>query len=208
MTAGPSGRVTAGALLFAENGDDPADGLARSLHERGVARSLLGAVRDLSGLVCRGFDGKIADIAADLVDLDLGDLLVAGWRKYSALIAARDRTLARPGTDEMVVLATHRLTSTHHPSVDVLIDGAKVATVAFELIVVFQLDSLVAVVRDGNLVALLGGDCLTTATLTLEEAVLAQRGRQLDLARILPLQPGIPLAHPTAEIQPQGRVCV
>jgi len=87
----------------------------------------------------------------------------------------------------------------------VLIDGAKVATIVFDLTLVFRLDPLAAIVRDGNLVAFRGGDCLATATLTVDGAKLAERERHLDLNRIVPVHPGIPLVGATAELQPQGQ---
>ena len=57
-------------------------------------------------------------MADDLVDLDLGDLLVAGWRRHSRLVEAARRTLAAPGTEEVALLAPDRVTSVHHPHVD------------------------------------------------------------------------------------------
>ena len=54
-----------------------------------------------------GADGVLA--------LDLGDLVIAGWRKQGQLAAAAERTAANPGTSELVELATHRVSSVHHP---------------------------------------------------------------------------------------------
>lgn len=193
-STGLVGPVTARVFLLGDATEsDTVDALGRSLEHRGVARSLLTGLRTLSGSAYHAVDREIAAAASGLLDLDLGDLLVAGWRKYSALIAAAERTVAYPGSEEVVVLATHRVTSTHRPYVDVLIDGAKIATLDFELTITFDLNAALAVVRDGALVALCPAECEVTATLALEHAELLQRQACLDLVPLVPVRPAIPL---------------
>ena len=72
-----------------------------------------------------------------LLDLDLGDLVIAGWRKQGQLAAAAERTAANPGSSEVVELATHRVSSVHHPFVELLVNDAHVATVTFDLDIEF-----------------------------------------------------------------------
>lgn len=50
-------------------------------------------------------------------------------------------------------LATHRITSVHRPSVELLLNDVHVATVRFKLRVEFLVRALVATVRDGHLAA-------------------------------------------------------
>jgi hypothetical protein len=177
---------------------DTANSLGQTLSRHGVARSALRGVRNLSTSALHAVDGEIGTVAQGLIDLDLGDVLVAGWRKYSALTNAAERTLAMPGSEEVVVLATHRVTSTHRPSVDLLVDGAKVNTFDFELKIVFDVVGLVAVVTSGDLVALRGGSCVITATLAIEGAQLGQRQAQGDLALMVQLHPPVPLLDTAA----------
>jgi len=54
--------------------------------------------------------------------------------------------------------------------------------------------SSAAVVRAGALAAVRGGDCLVTARLTLEGALLAEVQRRLDVAVVPPRRPAGPLA--------------
>lgn len=107
-------------------------------------------------------------------------------------------------------LAAHNVNSTHHPSVELLIDDVKAYTLVFELTVEFDLTGVVAVVRRGELVALRGGECAITVTFTFEGVPLVpQQKKSIDLAIVLPLRPAIPLVreiearqHPAVSTSP------
>jgi hypothetical protein len=184
------------ALVFLSGdaeGDDTTEILARELGQHDVARSALSGLRRISGPALHAVDCEIATVAAGLLDLGLGGAVVRAWRKYTAMTEAAERTLAVSGSEEVVVLATHRVTWTYQPHIDLLVDGNKITTFDFEMTVVYDLDGVVAVVRRGELVALRGGDCAITATLTLEGATLAQRQRRMDAALVVSLDRPIPL---------------
>jgi hypothetical protein len=180
-------------LLGAGNAGDTAEELSRSLSERGVARTGLHGLRRLSGSALGAVDREIANVTNGLLDLDIGDVLVSGWRKYGSLREAARHTLAAPGSEEVVILATHRIVATFRPCVDLLVDGVKVNTFEFELTLVLDLDGLVAVVRDGRLEALRGGDCVLTATLSLEGGQLARRQGHIDPGLVVRLDPPVAL---------------
>jgi hypothetical protein len=96
-------------------------------------------------------------MAKGLLELDLGSLALAGWRKHHDLLAAATRSAEHPGSTELVELATHQITSTHRPTVDVLVDGVRVAVLRLELEVVLLVRALVATVRGGHLIGLRSG---------------------------------------------------
>ncbi|MGH3719994.1 MAG: hypothetical protein ACRDRI_14370 [Pseudonocardiaceae bacterium] len=170
--------------------------LARSLSERGLSPFTIQGLRNLSGSAMQAVHHEIATVADGLLDLHLEGVLMSGWRKYTDLVKAAERTFASPSSEEVVVLATHRVSSTHRPSVDLLVDGVKVHTFVFELTVVFDLNGVTAVLRQGALVALRGGECVITATLTLEGTPLElSRKGHIDLALVVPLRQPIPLAR-------------
>ena len=118
---------------------------------------------------------QVAVVAHGLLDLDLGDLAIAGWRKQRQLAAAAERTAANPGSSEVVELATHRVSSPHHPFVELLVNDAHVATVTFDLDIEFVIKALVVTVRDGHVVSLHTGACDVAATLAAEGIQLANR---------------------------------
>jgi hypothetical protein len=171
--------LTASAFLFDD--EDTGRALARALDEHGVLGSLDTALGLVAQTTREAAGDQVAAVADGVLALDLGDLVVAGWRKQGQLAAAAERTAANPGTSELVELATHRVSSVHHPYVELLVNDVRVTTVNFELDLEFEVKALVATVRDGHLVSLHSGDCDLSATLTAEGVRLASRRRQFSL---------------------------
>ena len=149
---------------------------------------------------------EVSVAVAGLLDVSLIGMLAAGWQAHHDLTRAARRTLAAPGISELVRLARHEITVTQRPSVTVLIDGRRVATVELELSVVFDITALLAGVRDGRLVAVRSGRCDITATLAIGGMDVMSRQASLELPGVIPLNPGIPLlaaaAHPVGSRHP------
>jgi hypothetical protein len=202
---------TTTVFLFGET-EDSIGALAHALDEQGVFSSLGGALKDLSRAGRGAASGQLATVAHGLLDLDLGDLVVGAWRKYADLTAAAKRTFANPDSSEVVELATHCITSTHRPSVELFVDDVHVATVRFELCVEFVVKGLVATVAHGHLIALHSGTCDVTGRLAAEGRELIKREAHLELPLLLRLGDGIPLLggteHPPAvsymSVEPGG----
>jgi hypothetical protein len=136
---------------------------------------------------------EVTDAVAGLLDADLIGLLAAGWRKHHDLVAAARRTLATPGSTELIDMASHQITTAHHPSVTVLIDGRRVATLHLGLFFVFDVIALSAKISAGQLVALHSGRCEITATLAIQGTNVLTRQAHLDLPGTIPLSRGIRL---------------
>jgi hypothetical protein len=191
----PSEPLSARVFLLGDAAETT-EALTRSFSDCGVAQPSIQGLRRLSVSGLRAVDREIATVADGLFNLDFGNILMSGWRRYTALAKAAERTLATPGREERVVLVSHRVTSTHYPSVDLLVDGVKVHTFVFELKVVFDLNGVIAVLRHGDLVALRGGQCVITVTLTLEGTPLElSRKGHIDLALVIQLHRPIPLTR-------------
>ena len=170
---------TASAFLFDD--EDTGRALARALDEHGVLGSLDTALGLVAQTTREAAGDQVAAVANGVLALDLGDLVIAGWRKQGQLAAAAERTAANPGTSELVELATHRVSSVHHPYVELLVNDVRMTTVNFELDLEFEVKALVATVRDGHLVSLHSGNCDLSATLTAEDIRLASRRQQFSL---------------------------
>ena len=65
---------------------------------------------------------ETTNAARGLLDVDLTGFLVSGWQKHREVIAAARRTVAAPGSIELVDLATHQITATWHAAVNLLVD--------------------------------------------------------------------------------------
>ncbi len=182
MTTGQPFSVS--AFLFGED-QDTEQALTQTLHEHGVLGSMGSALELLSETGRETAADQVAVVAHGLLDLDLGDLVVAGWRKQGQLAAAAERTAANPGSSEVVELATHRVSSAHHPFVELLVNNVRVATVTFDLEVEFIVKALVATVRDGHVVSLRSGTCDVVATLAAEGVQLASRRAHFELPLVV-----------------------
>jgi hypothetical protein len=172
---------------------------------------------DLARLTQQGREAaeeQLASVTAGLLDLDLGDLLIYGWRTRERLVKAARETRQIPGRQDVVQLGTHRITSTHNPTVELLVDGVKMHTFRFQLTVIFDIDVAALVIRDGLLTALKAGDGTVACTLALEmpggDIDLANQQRKIDLRLIINIGHGIPLlpadagygARPVPRTQP------
>ncbi|MFE3581087.1 hypothetical protein [Streptomyces vinaceus] len=162
--------LTVRDLLLGPEAQAP-EALADSLRAHGAVTGLLPGVRGLTGAADRAVGHELAAVVNGFLDLDLVSLVASGWSKYRALKEAARRTRRSPGSEEVVALATHSVTSAHHPSVDLLVDGARAATVGVNLTVLFRITGLVAVVRDGRLVAAREGRLDLPAALRLREPI-------------------------------------
>jgi hypothetical protein len=175
---------TVSAFLFGED-QDPEQALAQALHDHGVLGSAGTALELVSEAGREAASHQVAVVANGLLDLDLGDLVIAGWRKQGQLAAAAERTAANPGSSEVVELATHRISSAHHPFVELLVNDVHLATVTFDLEVEFVVKALVVTVRDGHVVSLHTGACDVTATLAAEGVQLASRQAHFELPLVV-----------------------
>ncbi|MFE2474997.1 hypothetical protein [Streptomyces sp. NPDC059389] len=202
--------LTVRDLLLGPEGQAP-EALAESLRASGAVTGLLPGAHGLTSAADRAVGHELATVVDGFLDLDLVSLVASGWSKYKALQEAARRTRRSPGSEEVVALATHTVTSTHHPSVDLLVDGAPAATVPVDLTVLFRVSGLVGVVRDGRLVAARSGQCGVEARLAVRDVVVASREGRLDIPAalrlrapidLLPHRPPVPPVPPAAPPPP------
>jgi hypothetical protein len=189
--------MTASFFLFERL--DTGQALAEALDDHGVLRSGDVAARLATRIAREAAEDQVGVVADGLLDLDLGDLVVAGWRKQERLAAAAQRTAANPGSSERIELATHRISSVHRPSVELLLDDTHLTEVHFELDVEFVIKALEVTVREGRVVSLHAGECDVSATLAAEGIRLAGRQRTYELPLVVrwPL-----LLHPGGDAGP------
>jgi hypothetical protein len=183
--------VTVRAVLFGEAG--PADAVAGTRGWRAVVDGLGSALSTLSpggrGVVER----ELGSALAGLLEIDLGEVLISGWRQHRALVEAAAATRADASAGEVVQLSTHRVTAAHRPYVEVIVNGATIATVGFELGLTLDIDAVLATVRHARLVAVHGGRLTVTAALTAAGWDILSRSATLDPALTVSLGDGIAL---------------
>jgi hypothetical protein len=186
--------TTARAVLFGDDEDSVA-AITRALSQSGVVEGAGQAIRGMSATGRSTVIRETAAVTNGLLALDLGDVLLAAWRKRTALIDAARQTRAVPGSTAAVELAAHRVAQTQHPYIDLLVNGKCIHRFELELSLVFDVQALVAVVRDGNLVELGSGACDVTCSLAVDRYRLAERTARLDLPLVVRLGSGIGLVR-------------
>ena len=180
------------AVLFGEDNQEAPRQLTQALDEHNAAGLVVGGPRLLAAPARKVVRDQLASVATQLVDLDIGDFVVLGWRKHRALVTAAQRTLEHGGPED-VAMASHRIECKHQPYVDVLIDERRVARVTFDLAVQLVLDGVVLVVRGGRITEVRAGSVAVTASLSVEKVPLSPRTRTCPLAAVVKLSTGIPL---------------
>lgn len=180
--------LSADALLFG-SAAETVDAVGDAINQLGITRTALRSVRRLSPSAIAVVDREIGTITGGLLNLDLGDVLLSAWRKYTKLTDAARRTLVISGSEEIVPLARHTVRSAYSPHVDLIASGVRIHSFKFELGIVFELTALQAIVRAGTLTALRGGECVVTARLSLDGIQLAHKDRSVDLELMVRLHP-------------------
>lgn len=147
----------------------------------------------LSRAASRAVDAEISSVVDRLLEVDLAQTLISGWRKYSALREAAQRSLAEPRTPVVVDLVTHRVHLDHEPRIALVVDDVTVAELDLLITVVFDITALAATVREGRLVALSGGKCTVSGSLAIETVEVAKRSADWDPQLMFDLENEIPL---------------
>ena len=107
MTTAPTRPDTVLMLLFGPD-EQVLDTLTDAIASAGTGGNLDRAVEKLPQAARDAAAREVTAATAGLLDINLIDLLVTGWREYQDLTSAARRTLAAPGSSELVQLVTHR----------------------------------------------------------------------------------------------------
>jgi hypothetical protein len=191
-----SGQLRAIALAFAYAFADeprPAAACAHAL----IARLALPALTAVA-------EREVAKAADGLLSMNLADLAATGCKRYKALRQAGYRTRTAPTAEEIVALATHRTESSHHPTIDVYIDGKSVVNIEVAINGAFNMAGVLAVVRQAHLVAIKSGNCTVSGNLAVHGVTAAQKQRRFDL----PGRSGIALLAADESPTPVGQKVV
>ena len=188
MPAAPPRPVSVRSL-FDASGVDLADRLGQTVELPGLVASLP---------VATALNTTLARLTQDFLNMDVGALLVTGWRHYRALIDAGERTR---GTTERVVveLSGRDFTLVQHPSIDVFAGDKLLGTVTLTVTVTVRVAALAGVVRGGALVELTTGTCTDTAALAVSGRELVRHSEVYDPQLIVALGAGVPLVGASAD---------
>ncbi|MFE9320257.1 hypothetical protein ACIHDR_05240 [Nocardia sp. NPDC052278] len=185
--------ITARAVLFGQVAREVVEEeLAERLGASGVEQLALRRTPVITEVLRSAALREVAKVVDELLEVDLGEVAVAGWRRYQRLHSAAMRT--RAGGVEQVEMFEHEVTRSYRPRLEVTVDGSQVGEFELELCVAVLVRPLVATVRDGMLAALGPGDCTVTVSIGVPEVgPIIEREHPIPLATMVDLRGPIPL---------------
>lgn len=170
-------------LLFGGRADDVADALTSHLRASGTVRSRVHGMPTATGAA----EEAVAGSVNRLLDMDLIDVAVAGWRRRRDLIDAARRTVNSPTSEETVPLVTHVVTSTQHPAVEVIVNGVSFGDIKLELDLSFAFKGVLAVIVLGKLTAIRAGHCIAAGNLTVAGFSAGRGQRKYEITKTVRL---------------------
>jgi hypothetical protein len=101
---------------------------------------------------------RIAGEAQALLNLNVVDVLVSAWKKYMEIEQYADPTKYPPSKRLSVPLVTHTLKLVHHPSLEILLKGQTIGSIASDLEFSLALEGFVLVIQGAKIVEIQTGD--------------------------------------------------
>ena len=170
------------------------DRFARAAIGRGPAAATITRTGARHGLSQRALIEEAASRVDPLLDVDMEDILVSGWRTNDSLIDAARRTASTDEDEELVRLGTHEMTWTADPTIEVTVDGEVVHTVRVHLVAEAEVHDATALVAEGRLVALRSGDADIHARVDVDGQRVATGELRVNLPSSLDLGSGVELS--------------
>jgi len=136
----------------------------------------------------------VVEKATGILDLNLLDIIVSGWKKYMQISKYADRK--KYGTEEaiLVPLAEHTIESKQSPYVEVLLRDHPVGRVVFDLSLSLTLEGFVLKIQDGSIREIQSGSGKGIGELSLSgQSIYKKESKPLHLPGHLSLGRGIPL---------------
>jgi len=191
--------ATVRELFFDGGPGEPVDILTQLMREHDTNIGLFPP-----GLV-DGARHELAKATTGFMSANLADVAAAGWKKYAALKKAARSTRDDRDATELVSLTTHKITSSHHPSIDMSLDGKRLATVEIALEATLTIVGAIAVVQHARLMEIQAGNCTASGALSIQGIEMIKRQRKFDLRGAFRLGQGVPLLDTSAtdeEVEP------
>jgi hypothetical protein len=197
--------TTVRELLFDERSDaEVAVALAAKLPPESVVARQLSRQRHLPKTAYRLLNSRIAALAVEFLDHDVGGIVLSGLSTCRDLVKAAEQSRAHPADEVVVHLpGPLRRKAAQKPYVEVLVDDAPVGRVTFDLEITLELGETGVVVRDEHMTSLDCTVCALEITFTVDGWVQPLVTRRLSAPVRLTLQP--PVAIPMGPSVPAAR---
>jgi len=114
------------------------------------------------------------ELIPKVVDFSVADVLVAAWKTHRKFRKYTDPALFPPGTVSTVPVATHRMTASLEPYLEVFVDNVSQGKIEFQLELDIDVEAGHLRIQDGRIMRLDAGCGQLTGTLKLAKVVLAK----------------------------------
>ncbi len=180
--------TTVGALLSADPGETDTEDLLDEAQRKDLSLH----IQDVPGLRIDLVTDAIKDSLDPLLDIDLVDIFCGGWTKLQQLQAYRDPDQHPPQEVSLVPIVTHRITSEHHPGLDIMVGPARVATVKLDVDLEVVLEAVVLKVQAGRIREVMTGAFQGEGTIKCRgKTLIARSTPKYNLPASIPLGDGI-----------------
>ncbi len=123
-----------------------------------------------------GFEWNgLAERVGDLLDINVVEVLLAGWKKHKEVRAQLRATAADPSRTVMVYIGHHTLDSMHKPSIELRSYGRRLVELSFPIELTFEIGAIELTLRAGAVTEIRSGEVKVRGTVKLESTVILER---------------------------------
>ncbi len=136
----------------------------------------------------------IGEKVGELLDVPLLDVMMGGWKKLAKVMEYADTSKYPPGGANLVPLAEHKVTSEHHPYIEVLVKGRPVAKIVFDIELALTVEGLVLKIENATVKSIQAGTLTGSGSISLKGTTLTEKTFPIiPLPGALHLGTGVPL---------------
>lgn len=119
--------------------------------------------------------GAVQQALEQVMDVPVGQVLEASWSKIAGLPEALALSKLNPGAVTLTPLIDHTVTSSHSPTIDLLLGGQRLCEVALEIRLSLNLKGVTLELRRGRIAGLTAGECSGEGVVSFQGAPLLKR---------------------------------
>lgn len=94
---------------------------------------------------------EVTEKLDDILDVDLTNVLVGGWKKGREILKYADGGKYPPEATYLVHLAEHTIASEHRPYIEILVDEQPVGRVEFKIKIALTLQGVILRIQGGHI---------------------------------------------------------
>jgi hypothetical protein len=127
----------------------------------------------------------------DGLDIEVGKILVGGWKKVREIRKYRDKKNPSEGYHE-VTLLEHTIVSTHGPTIQPVINEVPLSKIKFDIVLKLKLNGGMLFIRNGKIMKASVGTCVGSGTIEYKgHKLLEKKTEEVKLPGTIPFKPGI-----------------